>query len=156
MNKIYDPPPPCKGTPTQGAAPCPCGSARHRPGVQQGDVPRLLFLTQRCPRRGGLPFAVPSAGLALLTQRHTPCVNARQLLPRPLFAQPAPFCLPFGRSRWKEMAFRPPANGARQLQAPAPRILQHLRSSSPCPGPVQAAQWLQPICKTQIKSSMKL
>lgn len=77
---------------------------------------------------------------ALLTQRLTPCVNARQLLPRPLFAQPAPLCLPFGGSRWKEMAFRPPANGARQLQTPAPRILQHCRSSSPCPRPVQAAQ----------------
>lgn len=119
----------------------------HVPVVQQG-------ITQGCSR-GMSPGSPPSpkggpggegccslcpAGPASLTQQLTPCVNARQLLPRPLFAQPAPLCLSFRGSRWKEMAFRPPANGARQLQTPAPRILQHCRSSSPCPGPVQAAQ----------------
>lgn len=123
-------------------------------GVQQGDVPQLLSLTQRCPWRGGLLLPVPRARPALLTQQCTPCVNARQLLLRPLFAQAVSFCLPFRGSRWREMAFRPPANGARQLQTPAPRILQHLCSSGPCPEPVQAAQWLQPISKTHIKSSM--
>jgi len=123
----------------------------HRvPADQQG----LPSLTQRHPRREGLPPAVPSAGPALLTQQRTPCVNACQLLPWPLFAQAASLCLPFRGSRWQEMAFQPPANGARQLQAPAPRILQHLRSSSPCPA--QAAQRLQPISKTQIKSSTEL
>lgn len=149
--------PPCKETPTTGAVPRPCASAGHCPGVQQGDVPGAPPpLTRRHPQRGGLPLAVPSAGLVLLTQQRTPCVNARQLLPQPLFAQPALLCLPFGGSRWKEMAFRPPANGAKQLQAPAPGVLQHLHSSSPCPGLVQAARWLQPISKTQIKSSIKL
>lgn len=68
----------------------------------------------------------------MLTQQHTPCVNARQLLLRPLFAQPALLCLPLG-SRWKEMAFGP-ENEARQLQAPASRILQHLCSSCSHPG----------------------
>lgn len=149
VNKIYHPPT-CKEPPTQGAALCPCGSAGYHPWGAVGGISLGSPHTQRCPRRGGLQLAVPSAGLALLTQQRTPCVNARQLLPRPLFAQAASLCLPFGGSRWREMAFRPPANGARQLQAPAPRILQHLRSSSPCPGRCRLLSGCNPSARLKL------
>lgn len=74
------------------------------------------------PAPKGVPRGEGCAGCAD-SAAHTLC-KRRQLLPQPLFAQPALLCLPLG-SRWKEMAFGP-ENEARQLQAPASRILQLL------------------------------
>lgn len=56
--------------------------------MQHGGVPGSPLSPKDVPG-GELLLAVPSAVQPLLTQQHTPCVNARQLLPQPLFAHSA-------------------------------------------------------------------
>lgn len=118
--------PPCKEIPTPGAAPC--LSVQYSIGQRcSRRCPRLPSLTQRCPRRRRLLLTVPCTGCAD-SAAHTLC-KPSQLLP--LFAQPASRCLLSGITMEGD-GLSAPGNGARQLQAASPRILQHLCSSSPC------------------------
>lgn len=118
--------PHCKETPTPGAAPC--LSVEHSIGQRcSRRCPSLPSLTQRCPRRGRLLLTVPSTGCAD-SAAYTLC-KPSQLLP--LFAQPTPLCLLSGITMEGD-GLSALGNGARQLQAASPRILQHLCSSSPC------------------------
>lgn len=155
VNKIYHPPT-CKEPPTQGAAPCPCGSAGYHPW---GAVGGISLSSPPHPK-----VSPEGRAAARCAQRRAGFADsaAHALCKRPPAAAPAAVCsgcialFAFrgitmegdglsAAGKWGKAA-----PGTCPKDPPASALLQ------PLPGPVQAAQWLQPISKTQIKSSTEL